>query len=154
MNILGEKSLSSLVKCILDLIFIGGIMILLSLPISLKWYLGYSYLGFNMDIYYFLLVLLVITGILALVIVYEIRKIFYTLKRKNPFVLENVKSLKHMGIASFLISFAYIFKIIFYNSFMTVIVLMVFVIAGFFSIILAEVFRQAVVYKEENDFTV
>lgn len=154
MKILGEKSLSAIVKRLLDLIFIGGIMITLSLPISLKWYLNYTYEGSNVKIYYFLIALLSVTGVLALIIVNEIRKIFNTLKRKDPFVLGNVKSLKRMGIASFLISFAYIFKIIFYNSFMTVIVLMVFVIAGFFSIILAEVFRQAVIFKEENDLTI
>ncbi|MGF7060439.1 DUF2975 domain-containing protein [Brassicibacter mesophilus] len=154
MKILGEKSLSAIVKRLLDLIFIGGIMITLSLPISLKWYLNHTYEGSNVKIYYFLIILLSVTGILALIIVNEIRKIFNTLKRKDPFVLGNVKSLKRMGIAAFLISFAYIFKIIFYNSFMTVIVLMVFVIAGFFSIILAEVFRQAVIFKEENDLTI
>ena len=40
MIILDQKGFSGIVKYILDLIFIGGIGILLSLPISLKWYLG------------------------------------------------------------------------------------------------------------------
>lgn len=154
MQIIGEKSLSSFVKYLLDLIFIGGIGIFIGLPKLLKWYLGFTYTIIDSNMYYFFLGLLVVTGILALIIVNEIRKIFKTLKRKNPFMIDNVKCLQRMGLASFLISFCYVFKIIFYNSFMTIIIVMVFIIAGFFSIILAEVFRQAVEAKEENDFTI
>ena len=154
MIILGEKGLSGIVKHLLDLIFIGGIGIYISLPVSLKWYFQRTHDGTDISIYYFLLVLLYVTGALALIIVNEIRKIFKTLNRRNPFMMDNVKSLNRIGIASFLIAFFYIFKIIFFNSILTVIVVMVFIIAGFFSIILAEVFRQAIAVKEENDFTI
>ena len=154
MNILGEKSLSALVKWLLDLIFIGGIGITLSLPWTLKWYLNLVYYRNDLKMYFFFLALLVVTGILALSILHQIRKIFKTLKRKDPFTMDNVMNLKRMGWAAFLISFCYIFKIVFYNSFLTIILVMVFVIAGFFSIILAEVFRQAVEAKQENDFTI
>ncbi|MDF2546017.1 MAG: hypothetical protein K0R93_915 [Anaerosolibacter sp.] len=154
MHIMGEKSLSAFVKQMLDLIFIGGIGICLSLPKTVNWYLSYIQATVSINIYYFLLGLLAITGIFALIIVYEIRKIFAALTRKDPFMMDNVRSLKRMGIASFLIAFCYIFKVIFFNSFMTIILIMVFTIAGFFSIILAEVFHQAVIVKEENDFTI
>lgn len=154
MDILGEKALSAIVKRILDLIFLGGIGIFISLPKSLKWYLGSTYGHTDHKIYYFLLILLAVTGILALIIVNEIRKIFKTLNRKDPFLMDNVQSLKRMGICSFLVALFYTSKIIFLNSFMTVIVVMVFIIAGFFSIILAEVFYQAVEVKRENDFTI
>lgn len=154
MKILGEKSMSSLVKLLLDIIYIGGILILLSLPYSLNWYLSLSGYSVSIQIFYFLLGLLIVTGILALIIVNEIKKIFKTLKRKDPFISANVTSLKRMGISAFLISLFYVFKIIFFNSFMTVIIIMVFIIAGFFSIILAEVFSQAVAFKEDNDLTI
>lgn len=154
MIILGEKGLSGIVKRMLDLIFIGGIGIFISLPISLRWYLNTMYDGVDNQLYYFLLGLLYITGFLALMIVNEIRKIFNTLNRMNPFQMDNVKSLNHIAIASFLIALFYIFKIIFFNSALTIIITMVFIIAGFFSIILAEVFRQATVVKEENDYTI
>ncbi|MBB6216178.1 hypothetical protein HNQ80_002277 [Anaerosolibacter carboniphilus] len=154
MRIMGEKSLSAFVKLMLDFIFIGGIGIFISLPKTVNWYLNYIHANVSIAIYYFLLGLLAITGIFALIIVYEIRKIFTTLTRKDPFMMDNVRSLRRMGIASFLIAFCYIFKILFYNSFMTIILVMVFTIAGFFSIILAEVFHQAIIVKEENDFTI
>ncbi len=154
MIILGEKGLSAFVKRLLDLIFFGGIGICFSLPISIKWYLGFTYSYATEGAYYFLLALLYITGVLALLIVYELRKIFKTLNRKNPFKMDNVKSLNRMGIASFLIAVCYIFKIFFLNSFFTIIIVMIFIIAGLFCIILAEIFRQATLVKEENDFTI
>ncbi len=154
MMILGEKGLSAYVKCLLDLIFFGGIGICISLPISIKWYLGFTYPYATEGAYYFLLALLYITGVLALLIVYELRKIFKTLNRKNPFMMDNVQSLNRMGIASFLIAACYIFKIFFLNSFFTIIIIMIFIIAGLFCIILAEIFRQATLFKEENDFTI
>ncbi|RYM07108.1 DUF2975 domain-containing protein [Sporolactobacillus sp. THM7-7] len=153
MKILDEKGLSGLVKRLLDLIFLGGIGIFLSLPWSVKWYISLLENGVSEN-YWFLLFFLYITGFLALLIVNEIRRIFKTLNRRNPFMMDNVNSLKRIAVASFLISAAYIVKIIFFNSFMTIILVMVFIIAGFFSIILAEVFRQAVIVKEENDLTI
>lgn len=153
MQILDEKGLSGVVKRFLDLTFAGGILIFLSLPVSVKWYIGTLYEGTS-ERYYFLLPFLYVTGFFALLIVYEMRRIFKTLNRKNPFIMDNAKSLKRIAVSSFIIAFAYIIKIIFYNSFLTIILAMVFVIAGLFSIILAEVFRQAAMVKEENDLTI
>jgi hypothetical protein len=153
MQILDQKGLSGLVNWLLHLIFLGGIGIFISLPWSVKWYMGVLPSEAGED-YGFLLAFLAITGLLALLIVFELIRIFRTLNRHNPFMWDNVRSLKKMAVASFLISAAYVIKIIFFNSFLTVILVMVFIIAGFFSIILAEVFRQAVVVKEENDLTI
>ena len=153
MIILDQKGFSGIVKHILDLIFIGGIGILLSLPIALKWYLGLMYTRTSEN-YYFLLGFLFVTGIFALTVVNEIRKLLKNLNRKNPFIIDNVKSLNRIAISCLLIAACYVIKIIFYNSFLTIIVTMVFIITGFFSIILAEVFRQAVVVKQENDLTI
>lgn len=154
MRIIGEKSLSSFVKILLDLILVGGIGIFLTLPVSLKWYYAITFENISADIYWFLLGLLYVTGVFALLLVYEIRRIFKSLNGHEPFIMDNVKSLNSMGIYSFIISFCYIFKIFFFNSVATIIIVMIFVIAGFFSIILAEVFRQAVEAKQENDLTV
>lgn len=153
MAILGEKGLSGWVKRFLDLVFIGGIGIFLGLPFILKWYLDLLYIWTEQD-YYFLMIFMYISGFACLAIVNEIRKIFKTLNRKNPFMMDNVRSLKRIAIASFAVSAAYVAKVVFYNSFLTVVIAMVFVIAGLFSIILAEVFKQAVEVKEENDLTI
>jgi hypothetical protein len=153
MVILGEKGLSGIVKFALDLTFIGGIAIFIGLPFILKWYMNTLYARTSEN-YVFLMVFMYITGLLCLTIVYDIRRIFKTLNRKNPFKMDNVNSLNRIAGASFLISVSYVVKILFYNSFLTVIIAMVFIVTGLFSIILAEVFRQAVIVKEENDLTI
>ena len=153
MIILDQRGFSGIVKYILDFIFIGGVGILLSLPIALKWYLGLMYTRTSEN-YYFLLGFLFVTGIFALVVVHEIRKLLMNLNKRNPFIMDNVKSLNRIAISCLIVAACYVIKIIFYNSFLTIIVTMVFIIAGFFSIILAEVFRQAVIVKEENDLTI
>lgn len=153
MQILDEKGLSGMVKKFIDLVFLGGIGILLALPLLLPWYLDTLEAGTD-EKYWFLLPFLYITGLLALIIVFEIRRIFKTLNRRNPFMMDNVKSLNRIAAASFGIAGFYGMKIVFFNSFLTIILAMVFVIAGLFAVILAEVFRQAVLVKEENDLTI
>lgn len=152
-SIIGEKGLTGIVKRLLDLVFIGGAAILISLPLSLKWYF-YNIYRINNESYNFLLGFLYVTGFFCLVIVYEMRRIFKTLNKKDPFVAENAKSLKRIAGASFILSFCYLVKIFLFNSFLTIILAMVFIIAGLFTIILAEVFKQAVQYKEDNDLTI
>ena len=153
MIILDQRGFSGLVKHLLDLIFVGGIGILLSLPIALKWYMGLMYTRTSEN-YDFLLGFLFITGILALAVVSEIRNLLKNINKRNPFIRANVKSLNRIAVSCLLIAACYIIKIIFYNSFLTIIITMVFIITGFFSIILAEVFQQAVIVKEENDLTI
>ncbi|MCR4434733.1 MAG: DUF2975 domain-containing protein [Clostridiales bacterium] len=153
MAILDEKGLSGWVKRFLDLVFIGGIGIFIFLPLLLKWYFENIY-RINGENYNFLLVFLYITGFACLVIVNELRRIFKAINKGNPFIMGNVHSLKRISFASFFISLAYVVKIICFNSFLTIIIAMVFIIAGLFCIILAEVFHQAVIVKEENDLTI
>lgn len=101
MIILDQKGFSGIVKHILDLIFIGGIGILLSLPIALKWYLGLLYTRTSEN-YYFLFVFLLVTGIFALAVVNEIRKLLKNLNKKNPFIIDNVKSLNRIAVSCLL----------------------------------------------------
>jgi hypothetical protein len=153
MAILGERGLSGIVKRFLDLVFFGGIGLYISLPISLRWYFDVIY-RISSENYYFLLGFMYLTGIFCLIIIFELRKIFKTLNRRNPFMMDNVKSLNRMAISAFIIAASYIIKIIFFNSFLTVIITMIFIIAGLFTVIFAEVFRQAIEVKEENDLTI
>lgn len=153
MVILDGRGLSGLVKRILDFVFLGGLGILITLPFVLKWYMN-TLFRTSSENYYFLLGFLYLTGIVCLGLVNEIRKIFKTLNRRNPFMMDNVKSLNRIGWSCFVIAVAYILKIFLYNSVLTVIITMVFIIAGLFAVVLAEVFRQAIEVKEENDLTI
>lgn len=153
MKILDEKGLSGIVKYFLDLTFFGGIAIIVVLPFLLRWYMN-LFRGRISEKYWFLLPFFYLTGLLALSLVYELRRIFRTFNKRDPFLMQNAKSLKNMALSAFAIAFLYVVKMVFFNSFLTVILTMVFIIGGLFALILAEVFRQAAVVKEENDLTI
>ncbi len=153
MKILDRKGLSGIIQRFVELMLIGGILIILGLPFVLKWYMSLLN-GNTTELYAFLLPFLYVTGILAAIIVFELRKIFITLNRMDPFRMDNVKSFRIISVCCFIIAAAYIVKIFTFNSFLTIILFMVFVIVGFMLLVLSEVFRQAVIVKEENDLTI
>ena len=93
-------------------------------------------------------------GIAAVVIIRELRKIFKTVIDKNCFVMENVISLNKMFKWSFFIVLMSIVRSIVYLTVALGVVILVFIIAGLFSKVLAFVFEQAIEYKEENDLTI
>lgn len=140
------------VKCLLDFMFYSGILVTLSLPFSIKW-LGLYY-GPVVDNYEESVIIYFVLGISALVLIRELRKIFRTVLNGNCFVMENVVSLKKMGNWSFFIALMSVVRSIVYWTVAMDVVVLVFVIAGLFSKVLAMVFEEAVRYKEENDLTI
>ena len=70
------------------------------------------------------------------------------------FVMENVISLRKMGNWSFFIALMSVVRTIVYLTKAMLVIILVFVIAGLFSKVLALVFEEAVRYKEENDLTI
>ena len=79
---------------------------------------------------------------------------FNTVLAKNCFVRENVTSLKHMSYYSGLIVLMSVVRTIVYTTIAMLVIILVFVIAGLFCQVLAQIFDEAVNYKEENDLTI
>ncbi len=147
-----KKVLAVWTKRLLDFMFYAGIAVTASLPFSVK-ILGEKWpkLGEHYEeavIIYFVL------GIAALVLVRELRRMFRTVLNENCFVKENVESLRKMGNWSFFIALMLAVRSIVYVTVAAVTTILVFVIAGLFSKVLACVFEEAVRYKEENDLTI
>ena len=84
----------------------------------------------------------------------ELRKIFKTVLEEDCFVRENVISLQKMGNWSFFIVLMSVVRSIVYMTVAMYVVILVFVIAGLFSKVLAYVFEEAVCCKQENDLTI
>lgn len=139
-------------KLLLDFMFYAGIAVTATLPFSLKW-IG-SYLQSVGAHYQESVIIYFVLGIAALVLVNELRKIFHTVLAEDCFVKENVASLRKMGNWSFFIALMSIVRSIVYVTVAMLVVILVFVIAGLFSKVLAMVFEEAVRYKEENDLTI
>lgn len=140
-------------KVILDIMFVSGILIVLTLPLILKVFGKYvdsqllEYLWCMTFVYG-------ICGICSLMIVWELRKMFQTVLREDCFVRSNVKSLEKMGTYSFVIAVLMVVRCFIYITLASVAIIVVFVIAGLFSKVLAQVFDKAVTYKLENDLTI
>lgn len=148
-----KGNLTKITNILLNIMFIGGIVTVLTLPLSLKLYA--KYMGYELEKYYLLMIILfAICGAFALTIVWDLKKIFRTVMNDDCFVRENVTSLNRMGIYSFGIALVMIAKNIVNLTLAGVAMVLVFVIAGLFSRVLAQVFDCAVTYKQENDLTI
>ena len=87
-------SLAKGTKYLLDFMFYAGILVTISLPLSLK-YIG-KYLEAVEEHYLPAVIIFAILGVLALLLINELRKMFGTVLEENCFVPENVASLREM----------------------------------------------------------
>ena len=140
------------VKFLLDAMFYMGIVVTATLPFTIKW-IGQYYEPW-VENYQESTIIYFVLGVAALVLIRELRKIFRTVLNEDCFVMENVVSLRKMGNWSFFIAGMSVVRSIVYVTIAMMVVVLVFVIAGLFSKVLAMVFEEAVRYKEENDLTI
>ena len=147
-----KDKLTLFTKFLLDVMFYAGIVVIVTLPLSIKFYGRYN--SYFADNYYSLCVILFLSGIFAILIIRQLRKMFSTVIADNCFIRENVTSLERMSIYSFFIAVITACRLFIYLSPSVLIVILVFVIAGLFSKVLAGVFDKAVTYKQENDLTI
>lgn len=145
-------NVTKITKWILDFMFYAGIAVLLTLPFSLK--LIGNYFPHYQIFYVPMLILFAVSGVFAILIIRELRQMFETVLREDCFVKRNVRSLKHMGSYSFCIALISVCRLMIVITPATLVIILVFVIAGLFSYVLASVFDQAITYKLENDLTI
>ena len=149
-----RESVIRITKYLLDFMFFMGMVVTLSLPWTVKFIAEkFSYEPFA-EQYHEVVLIYFILGIIAILIIGELRKIFRTVLNNSCFVRENVVSLQRMGTYSFLIAIICLIRVVLYLTIAMLVLILVFVIAGLFSKVLAFVFETAIDYKEENDFTI
>ena len=149
-----KETVVLITKYLLDFMFFSGMVVTVSLPGTVKW-LGelFQYDNFR-DNYREVVIIYFILGILAILIIGELRKMFRTVLADDCFVKENVVSLQRMGTYSFIIAAICFIRTMLYLTVAMPVLILVFIIAGLFSKVLAFVFDKAVEYKVENDFTI
>lgn len=147
-----KDKLTLFTKGLLDFMFYAGIATTVLVPLIIRFYGKYNtYFAENI---LELSVIFILSGIFAVLIIYELRKMFRTVLADNCFVSENVVSLRKMGTYSFFIAVITCCRMFLYLTPAVLVVILVFVIAGLFSKVLSGVFEKAVNYKEENDLTI
>lgn len=112
--------------------------------------------------------ILFFVGTSALIfILYCLRKILKSVINKGPFNMSIVKNLKSIAVSCFVITVCYLINFFYNDQFEefklidigkkgieTDMEFLIFFFAGCFVLILAQIYKQAVEVKEENDFTV
>lgn len=147
-----KNNLTIITKYILDVMFYLGIIAILCVPVLYRLVMPYEK---EIKEYYIpLCVILMICGVFAVLIIYELRKMFRTVLADDCFVRDNVTSLWKMGNYSFGIAAVTLFRLFCYVNSAVFVILIVFIIAGLFSKVLSQVFDKAIGYKEENDLTI
>lgn len=149
---MSKNPLIKFTKLLLDFMFFTGILVCVTVPFSFK-FVGDYYSIF--DRYYLpFCIIFMIAGVFALLIIWELRSMFKTIIKEDPFVVENVTSLKRMGVCAFIISVSMAARLIFIITPAAMVLVAVFLIAGLFSLVLSLVFEKAVTFKQENDLTI
>lgn len=139
-------------KYLLDFMFYSGILVILTLPLSFRYYGNYNV--YFKENYYSMCVIFIMSGIFAILIIQQLRKMFLTVLSDDCFVRENVVCLEKMSIYSFFIAVITACRLFIYLTPAVLIIMLVFTIAGLFSKVLAGVFDKAIAYKLENDLTI
>lgn len=147
-----KDKLTLFTKFLLDFMFYAGIIVIVTLPLSIKFYGRFN--TYFADNYYSLCVIFFLSGIFAVLILQQLRRMFGTVLNDDCFVHENVASLEKMSIYSFFIAVITACRLFIYLTPAVFVIILVFVIAGLFSKVLAGVFDKAVTYKQENDLTI
>lgn len=149
-----EETVIKLTKYLLDFMYFAGMVVTVSLPWLVKWIADFfNYKAFQTQ-YEEVVVIYFVLGLLAILIIGELRKMFRTVLNNDAFIMENVVSLKRMGTYSFLIATICMIRTFLYLTTAMMALILVFIIAGLFSKVLAFVFEKAIQYKEENDLTI
>ncbi|MHB8130129.1 MAG: DUF2975 domain-containing protein [Mobilitalea sp.] len=149
---MSSNPLVRLTKFLLDFMFYTGILVCATVPFIFlqagKYYSVFRkfYIPFS--------IIFMVAGVFALVILWELRRMFKTIMNENPFIKENVKSLKRMGICAFIIATTMFIRLFFVITPAAMVLVAVFLVAGLFSLVLSQVFDQAVTYKQEIDLTI
>ena len=168
MKILGKNSLSSGILVGLKA-FLGSVVVieiaLLIMCIILK-------LNITQEPKYIIIYLVMVTAIPAIIVLYNLIKIFQTFEIKDAFNRKNINRLKNIwlsflitGIIYFVISILlnfftpyehldYIASYAQISSIFIAFIGILFVFLGLGIVILLEIYKEAIRHKEENDLTI
>ena len=147
-----NRKLTVFTKALLDFMYYAGIIVTILVPLIISWYGQYNtYFGENVIS---LSIIFMASGIFAVLILRELRKMFKSVLADDCFIPENVAALRRMGTYSFFIAGITCCRLFLYLTPAVLIVILVFIIAGLFSKVLSQVFDTAVTYKLENDLTI
>lgn len=154
LQILGKKGLSHFMEIMCTVFQILGVILIFSLPWTLNFYLFYKHSYVYSDIYNSMMILLFCSGVCAFAILGQAKKILHNINAKNPFTIDTANRIKYISYWCLPIAFVYFIAILFIPSAFVLLVGLTFLFLAACIFIIAELFYQAVIYKQENDLTI
>lgn len=149
----GKGWLSIFIEYTLSLLMLVALGLTITLPWSIP-AITLHYPGEPELLYEKYLILLAVSGVMALLILWQARAILHIINKGNPFVNETVKRFRIIGIECLILAAFYFVSIFFIAKFFMALVFITFSVVGMILFVFAQIFEQAIAYKEENDMTI
>ena len=135
-------------------LFIVGIVITATLPYGVDLLLKHWHGVVEGWLYTNCLIVLYPIGIIALVAVWNTFQMMRNINRMNPFIMNNAKRIKRVAMLCVAESLLFFLALYLLRSYTMLIVATAFGIFLSYLFVMGKLFKQAVIYKEENDLTV
>ena len=154
-KILGNKGLTGVMEFFLRGIFLLGIVVTATLPFTLRPALEHFRVTLNTQAdYWYAFAFIAIFGVFMVAFIYFAARIFHTINEEDPFIWENVQSLGRMSYISLILCVdCWIYSLV-GHSILAVLLGFVFLFLCGLFLVLRELFHSAVLFKQENDYTI
>ena len=139
-------------KILVDIMFFGGIAACIAVPFAMPHLLAFT--GTPAEFRMVYTFIFIGSGICAVYIAYQLKCMFRTLLGGNPFVSQNVSGFRKCAVASAVIAAIFLGRLILWFTISATLIMLVFAILSLFCLTLKDLFKQAVAYKEDADWTV
>ncbi len=154
MRLVGKKGLSGALEIAMWVLMAMTVAVLVTLP----WFVDNFMMPFNNNPDFWrprYLVTLGVSGVMALLVLWQARGILHNINIGTIFSLHTVRLMKVLGV-EFLVLALFYFATLFFGmtKFSIVLLGLVFLIAGLVVFVFSELFKQATTYKQENDMTI
>ena len=151
MKLVGKNGLSRVIEIFIVILMAGVLGLLILLPWSITWITERT----ASDPYYTrYLVILTYSGVMAELIFWQARGIMRNVNKNQMFSVNTVRRMRTMAIETLVLAACYLATMFWMSKFFMAALFVVFVLSGSVLLVFAELFRQAVQYKEENDMTI
>ena len=147
-----ERLRQHVTKILVDIMFYGGIAACAVLPFAMPMLL--RFIGVSLEFRIVYTTILLSAGVCGVYIMYQLKCMFRTLLGGNPFVSQNVTCLRKCAVASALIACIFLIRLLLWFTIAASVVVVIFSLLSLFSLTIKDLFKQAVAYKEETDWTV
>ena len=139
-------------KILVDIMFFGGIAAVIAVPFAMPRLL--AFVGSPAEFRTVYTLIFIGSGVCAVYIMYQLKCMFKTLLGGNPFVSQNVSGLRKCAVASAIIAAIFLVRLILWFTLSASLIVLIFAILSLFCLTIKDLFKQAVAYKEESDWTV